>query len=491
MKRDAIASVTPDMRSWIAQLEAAGELIRIDKPVDPLTQMGSLLYQSREKALFFEKLPHGWRSLGQAPANVRHAALALGATEDTVVPLVARRLGTRLPVKLVDSGPVKEVKLGRGEFDLTQLPVHVAGQRDGGPVIGSGLMVTKDPDTGARNVSFHRLQIKGPHKSGVLLYPRHTWKNYVKYQERNQPMPVAIFIGHHPAYYLAAATTAAYGEDEFEVAGGYLGESARLVKCETVDLEVPADAELVLEGHIPPHYREDEGPFSEFQDYYITGTGKNPIVEYQYLTRRGDAIFKNLQNGSEMEGCVFHKIPMSATLYRRLKDVGGGPNIHNVMALPGIFGVVVQVTPRAYGEAKNLLLAALSGEYQHPKVAIAVDADVDIFNHSELLWALATRVNPERDVVVIPGTHNHAMDASLPELGAPGTGLWQRLGSKMLIDATIPPPADAAARAMFERIRPRSPELRLEDFAAEGSLPLVRALSPLFFGSKLLQGGPR
>ena len=475
------------MRSWIAQLEAAGELIRIDKPVDPLTQMGSLLYQSREKALFFEKLPHGWRSLGQAPANVRHAALAFGATEETLVPLIAQRLGSRLPVTMVDSGPVKEIKLGRGDFDLTKLPVHVAGQRDGGPVIGSGLMVTKDPDTGARNVSFHRLQIKGPNKSGVLLYPRHTWKNYVKYQSRNQPMPVAIFIGHHPGYYLAAATTAAYGEDEFEVAGGYLGENARLVKCETVDLEVPADAELVLEGHIPPHVREEEGPFSEFQDYYITGTGKNPIVEYQYMTRRRDAIFKNLQNGSEMEGCVFHKIPMSATIYRRLKDVGGGPNIHNVMALPGIFAVVVQMTPRAYGEAKNLLLAALASEYQHPKVAIAVDADVDIFNHAELLWALATRVNPERDVVVIPGTHNHAMDASLPELGAPGTGLWQRLGSKMLIDATIPPPADAAARAMFERIRPRNPELRIEDFAAASSLPIVRALSPLFFGSKLLK----
>ncbi len=488
MKREPLDSATKDMRGWIAQLEAAGELIRVDKPVDPLTQMGALLYQSREKALFFEKLPHGWRSLGQAPANVRHAALAFGATEDTVVPLIARRLGARIAPTLLESGPVKEVKLGRVDFDLTQLPVHVAGQRDGGPVIGSGLMVTKDPDTGARNVSFHRLQIKGSHKSGVLLYPRHTWKNYVKYQERNLPMPVAIFIGHHPAYYLAAATTAAYGEDEFEIAGAYLGESARLVKCETVDLEVPADAELVLEGHIPPHYREDEGPFSEFQDYYITGTGKNPIVEYQYMTRRRDAIFKNLQNGSEMEGCVFHKLPMSATLYRRLKDVGGGPNIHNVMALPGIFGVVVQMTPRAYGEAKNLLLAALSGEYQHPKVAIAVDADVDIFNHSELLWALATRVNPERDVLVIPGTHNHAMDASLPELGAPGTGLWQRLGSKMLIDATIPPPADATARAMFERIRPRSPELRLEDFAAQDSLPLVRALSPLFFGSKLLKG---
>ena len=476
-----------DLRSWIAQLEAAGELIRVDKPVDPLTQMGALLYQSREKALFFEKLPHGWRSLGQAPANIRHAAIAFGAKEEELIPLVAEKMTKLIAPVMVNEAdaPVKELRLKKGEFDLTQLPVHVAGQRDGGPVIGSGLVVSKDPETGARNVSFHRLQIKGPGKSGILLYPRHTWKNYLKYQAKNEPMPVAIFIGHHPLYYAAASTTAPYGVDEFGVAGGYMGEAARLVKCDTVDLEVPADAEIVLEGHIPPNIREEEGPFSEFQDYYVTGTGKNPIVEYHHMTRRKDAIFKNLQNGSEMEGCVFHKVPMSATIYRRLKDIGGGPNLHNVLALPGIFGVVIQMTQRAYGEAKNLLMAALSSEYQHPKVAIAVDADVDIFNPAELLWAINTRVNPSQDIIVVPGTHNHAMDASLPELGAPGTGLWQRLGSKVLIDATIPPPADAEARGQFERIRPINPTLKLEDFAAEASLPIVRALSPLFFGLKL------
>jgi len=417
---------------------------------------------------------------------VRHAALAFGTKEETLVPHVADRLGLNIKPLVVNDGPAKEIKFGRDGFDLTELPVHVAGQRDGGPVIGSGLLVSKDPESGQRNVSFHRLQIKGPHKSGVLLYPRHTWKNYLKYQERNQPMPVAIFIGHHPLFYAAAATTAAYGLDEFEIASGFLGEPARLVKCETVDLEVPAEAEIVLEGHIPPHFREEEGPFSEFQDYYITGTGKNPIIEYQFMTRRHDAIFKNLQNGSEMEGCVFHKVPMSAAILRRLRTVGGGPNIHNVISLPGIFGLVVQMTARAYGEAKNVLMAALSGEYQHPKVAIAVDADVDIFNPSEILWALSTRVNPQEDVVIIPGTHSHAMDASLPEIGAPGTALWQRLGSKMLIDATIPPEADSIKRAMFERIRPRNPQLRLEDFAAAESLPLVRALPARFFGSKLL-----
>jgi 2,5-furandicarboxylate decarboxylase 1 len=216
------------MRTWIAELETAGELIRVDKPVDPLTQMGSLLYQCRDKALLFENLPHGWRSLGQAPANVRLAALAFGATEETVIPQMAAKLGTRIPPVMVADGPVKEVKLKKGEFDLTQIPVHVAGQRDGGPVIGSGLVVTKDPDTGQRNVSFHRLQIKGPNKSGILLYPRHSWKNYLKYQARNEPMPVAVFIGHYPLYYAAAATTAAYGTDEFEIAGGFLGEAVPL-----------------------------------------------------------------------------------------------------------------------------------------------------------------------------------------------------------------------------------------------------------------------
>jgi 2,5-furandicarboxylate decarboxylase 1 len=249
-----------DMRTWISQLDCAGELVRIDKLVDPLTQMGSLLYQSREKALLFENLPHGWRSLGQAPANIRHAALAFGTDEKSLVPFVADRLGHRIAPHMVEDAPVKDIKLDHNELDLTTLPVHIAGQRDGGPVIGSGLVVTKDPESGQRNVSFHRLQVKAPNKSGILLYPRHSWKNYVKYQDRNQAMPVAIFIGHHPLYYAAAATSAAYGLDEFEIAGGYLGESVRLTKCETVDLEVPADAELVLEGHIPPHYREEEGP---------------------------------------------------------------------------------------------------------------------------------------------------------------------------------------------------------------------------------------
>src|SRR5918912_910687 len=123
--RQAEAGGRKDMRTWIDELERAGELIRVDKPVDPLTQMGALLYQSREKAILFEKLPHGWRSLGQAPANVRHAALAFGTSLDNLVPYVAEKFNARRAPELVSSGPVKELRCGPGEFDLRTLPVHV------------------------------------------------------------------------------------------------------------------------------------------------------------------------------------------------------------------------------------------------------------------------------------------------------------------------------------------------------------------------------
>jgi 2,5-furandicarboxylate decarboxylase 1 len=455
------------MRTWIQELEAAGELLRVPKPVDPVTQMGALLYQSRDRALLFEQVARfpGWRSLGMAPANLRHAALAFGTTLPGLIPKVAALMDQRVPVEHVATGPVKDVVKSGDEVDLTRLPVHQSGAGDGGPFITAGLAVTRDPDTGIRNLSFHRLMLKGPRKTGALIVPRHAHANYRKYEARDEPMPIAIFIGHHPLMYMAAATTGPYEMDEFEVAGAYLGEPVRLVRCETVDLEVPADAEIVLEGHVLPHAREEEGPFAEFQDYYVAGAGKNHVIEYRALTMRSDPIYKAIQNGSEVEGCVFHKVPMSATIFRRLRHIGGQVDLKNVLILPGIFAVVVQMTPRYHGEAKTVLMSALASEYHHPKIAIAVDEDVDIFNPTDLLWALATRVNPEQDVTVVPGTRLHPMDPTGREIGGPGQPVWQRLGSKMLIDATKPPTADPAARNVFARITPPGfGSVSLQDF---------------------------
>lgn len=463
-----------DMRSWIDQLEKAGLLARIKDPVNPRTQMGALLWQARDRALFFENLAGfpGWRCLGQAPGDVSLAPLAFECHRDEMVPEFVRRTERLGTTRMARTGPVKEKVMIGSEADLTKMPIHQAGVRDGGPYIGSGLMITKNPDTGQRNMSFHRLQLKGPRKTGILLYPRHAWINYQMHEARGQAMPVAIIVGHHPMYYFAAATTTQYGVDELEIASALLKEEVELVKCETVDIEVPAHAEIVIEGHIPPKVREEEGPFGEFQDYYLTAAGMNPIVEVSAVTMRRDAIFKNVQNGTEVEGCVYHKVPMSAQILRRIRTVGGYADVKNVLVLPGIFGVVVQMNPRYYGEAKNVLMSVLSAEYQHPKVAIAVDDDVDIFNYADLLWAISTRVNPQEDIVVIPGARIHAMDASCREIGHPGAPGWHRLGGKVIIDATKPPECDPARRSEFERLKPMGWEsVRLEDFLPEGSPP--------------------
>jgi 2,5-furandicarboxylate decarboxylase 1 len=456
-----------DMRSWIKQLEEAGELIRIAKPVHPHTQMGALLYQSREKGLLFENLEGfpDWRSLGMAPANLRHAALAFDTSIEKLIPIAAERTLKRRPVELVSTGPVKEVILKGDQVDLTKLPAHVAGSEET-PYIASGLMVARDPDSGIRNVAFHRLQIKGPRKTGALIVPRHTREILNKYEARNQPMPVSIFIGHHPLYYMAAASTGAFEMDELELAGGLIGESARVVNCETNDLEVPFDAEIILEGRILPNVREDEGPFSEFHDYYVAGMGKNPVIEIDCITRRDDAIFKAIQNGSEVEGCIFHKVPFGVAVYNHIKNIGGYVNLHNLLVLPGLFGIVVQMTPRFYGEAKQILMGVLSSPILHPKVAIAVDEDVNIFNYWEVLWAINTRCNPQDDIIVIPGTRIHPMDPTGFEPVPPGGPYWHRVGGKVIIDATKPPLcAGEQARQPFQRLKPKGWEtVRLEDF---------------------------
>src|SRR5512132_2895974 len=166
-----------DMRSWINQLEEAGLLARITKAVDPRTQMGALLWQARDRALLFENLSGfpNWRCLGQAPGDVSLAPVAFGTHRDGMVPEFVRRTERLGTTRLVNSGPVKERIITGDKVDVTKMPIHQAGIRDGGPYIGSGLIITKNPETGRRNLSLHRLQMKDSKKLGTLLYPRHAW----------------------------------------------------------------------------------------------------------------------------------------------------------------------------------------------------------------------------------------------------------------------------------------------------------------------------
>lgn len=447
----------PDMRDWIETLRKADQVLTLTKPVDPSTEMGALLYGSRDKALFFEQLKGfpGWRALGMAPANLRQAAMAFGVPLEGMIKEFSRRGKKPLKPVFVDEGPVCEVVKTGDAVDMTQLPAHIAGVGDGGRFITSGLIIARDPDTGILNMSFHRMQIKGPRRLGLLLVPRHLYLIHQKNEAMNKPTPISVMIGHHPMFYFAAAYTGPADLDELDLAGALLQEPVQVVKCATNDLHVPAYAEVCFEGEILPGVREEEGPFSEFQDYYISGTGMNPVIRVDRLMTRKDPIYKEIQNGSEVEGCVYHKVPMSTAIYERLQTVGGFTDLVNVIILPGIFAAVVQMRQRFRGEAKNALMGALSSQYLHPKVVIAVDEDVDIFNPADVLWAINTRVNPAKDVFIVDETRIHPMDPTGLEVVKPGSPLgWSRMGSKMGIDATKPPISEPEARLQFERIQP-------------------------------------
>ena len=458
----------PDMRDWIETLRKADELVTLTKPVDPSTEMGALLYGARDKALFFEQVKGfpGWKALGMAPANLRQAALAFGVPVGEMIREFSLR-GKKLQKPLVvEGGPVCEVVQTGDEVDVTQFPAHIAGERDGGRFITSGLVIARDPDTGILNMSFHRMQIKGPRKLGLLLVPRHLYLIHQKSEAKNKPTPISVMIGHHPMLYFAAAYTGPADLDELELAGALLQEPVQVVKCATNDLHVPAYAEVCFEGEILPVVREEEGPFSEFQDYYVAGKGMNPVIRVDRVMTRKAPIYKEIQNGSEVEGCIYHKVPMSTAIYERLQTVGGFTDLRNVMILPGIFAAVVQLKQRFRGEAKNVLMGALSSQYLHPKVVIAVDEDVDIFNPAEVLWAVNTRVNPATDVFIVNETRIHPMDPTGLEVVKPGSPLgWSRMGSKMGIDATKPPISEPEARLQFERIRPLNlGKIRREDY---------------------------
>jgi 2,5-furandicarboxylate decarboxylase 1 len=435
------------------------QLIRIDDEVDPITQAAALCSAS-PRPLMLTRLRGfpGWRLVDILVKDRERQALALGTTPENVVRHLADRRFTRVPgsSKLVSDGPCKEVKRLGVDADVTALPIPIHSMGDAGRYLGSGITITRDPDTGVRNEAIIRAMVKGPRRMGFWMAARHNWAHLMKYQERNQPAPMAFAIGLHPGYEILANFSGRHeGYDELEMGAGVLGETLELVKCETIDLEVPAEAEIVIEGIVPPGVREPEGPFGEFTGYSKGAEGPAPVFEITAITRRHDAIFRHMQATRFTDHQPLVSLPMEASLYRRLREIHGATDVHDVSIPPWVtmFTVFVQMTPRWDGQARDVLLGVLASPYLHPKIAIAVDEDVDIYDPRDVFWALSNRVNPERDVIVIPHERIHPLDISAPNIDRSEVTVM-RVGGKMAIDATKPALWRKKERAEFERVKP-------------------------------------
>lgn len=342
-----------------------------------------------------------------------------------------------LPWKEVKHAAAQEVV--HRDVDLTRLlPIPTHNEHDNGAYITAGLLIARNPKTGIQNVSIHRLQVTGPNRLGALLLPRHTHMFFEAAEAAGQPLDVAIVVGVDPLTLLSSQAIAPIDFDELTIAGALHGAPLPVVKCVTSDVRVPADAEIVVEGRLLPLVREMEGPFGEFPQYYGE-PAKRHVIEVTAATHRKDALFHTIVGGG-LEHLLLGGIPREATLLAHLQR--SFPNVRDVhLALGGVcrYHLYVQLAKRQEGEAKNVMMGAFAGHYDIKQV-IVVDEDVDIHNPAEVEWAVATRFQADRDLLVVPNSQGSKLDPSTRD----------GVGAKMGLDATKP--LDAK-EMKFKRIR--------------------------------------
>ncbi len=424
-----------DLRAFLEKIEVSDQLIRIKKELDPNQEVSAaIIIKAGSAAVLCEKVKgHDIPVVANLFGDRQKIKLALSLDTENPIEEYLRRLEKLEPVKVVGEGPVKENVLTGDKVDLpVMLPIPVVNEKDGGQYISSGIIVAKDPAFGY-NLALHRLHIKGKRRAGIYMSElQHLHLYYKRAEERSKPLEIAVIIGCDPCLYLASVVTGPPDLDEYAVAGALRNEPIELVRCETVDLLVPAHAEIVLEGRILPHTREKEGPFGEFSKYYGP-EGERPVVEFTALCHRNRPLYQTIYLGRhQRENVYLTSLPKAADLYRAVKEVA--PEVRDVYLTPGGCGryhAVVSIKKRFEGEPKLVLSVVLSHRIG-VKHAIVVDEDIDIYDPHEVEWAMATRFQFDRDTFFLNDTPIHLDPSSAFKRK---TGL---LTSKLGMDATLP-----------------------------------------------------
>ncbi len=460
------------------------DIITVTKPLNPANFDVSAILKHLEAGglyplMVFENALNlkGERSSFKLVTNVfatrQRCALALGMEPEQwklnlSMEYARRERNPRKPEVIAQAGaPVKEVVKTGKDADLREFPIVKHHEMDGGPYIDM-TVVAKDPDQGFYNIAFLRNQYKGPQNLGIHMSPRHNWTIFRKNEEKNLPTPVAIIVSHHPAFYLGALNVAPYGVDDYQLIGGIMDEPLRLVPSETWGdrFLVPADAEIVIEGEILPQVREVEGPFGEFPGTYGPQRYR-PVIDVKAITHRKDAIYQDVFVGHR-DNWILGGIPKEGSVFSAIQGVV--PTVQAVhFAISGScrFNCYIAIDKKVEGETKQAALMAMA-QCDFVKNVIVVDADIDPFNEQEVMWAVATRVQPDNDIDIIRNIKANTLDPSL---------VHDIRGSKMIIDATIP-----VDRPFADRVNVPEEALariNLGDFISEEKMQCV----PRFYDS--------
>lgn len=443
-----------DVRHFLAGYAAAHpeDVIEIDSEVsddqDATALIWALAAQGRQPLLQLNKVAHL-----QSPVlcNVFGSRQRIARLFDTDEPglhaAYQKRSRAAMPSKVVDHGPVLEQVISGADVDLNLLPMLKHFETDRKKYITSGIILGEDPDTGIGNLSYHRAMIHSKNQLATSLHSRgHLWRLLNMSKELGRPMPVAMIIGGHPLFMLAASARLAFEEDERDIAGGLMGAPLEVVETPKYGIRVPAHAEIVLEGVIDHEASVEEGPFGEFTGY-SSDRSTNNLFTVETILRRNAPILVSVAGGNSAEHLNLGRIPREAEMVEKLRARFPSVTAVHYPSSGTHFHAYVAMNQSREGEARQVMLGLLGWD-QYLKTVIVVDADVDITRDEEVLWALSSHFQPHRDVVIIEGLPGNALDPS-----ASGIGTTSRMG----LDATRGPDfhgtraligAEAQARAV-------------------------------------------
>ncbi|MFQ5912645.1 MAG: UbiD family decarboxylase [Nitrospinota bacterium] len=432
-----------DLRQFIEFLEERHpeEVIRIREEVDPLFGVSGILSRlekaGKDSVVIFENVKGSDIPLvSNVHGTVRRLQLALGLRDGGFREFLqeyGERESHPIAPRKVETGPVREVVLKGGDVDLGVLPICTYHEKDAGPYITAGLGVTRDPETDVNNVGIYRLMLKGRDRLSVFISATsHAYGICRYYEDRDLPMPIAIVLGHHPGFFLGCMSFTPYDVDEFHVAGGILQEPVEMVPCETLPLEVPAYAEIVLEGEILPHVREEEAPFGEYPGTY--GPKRmSPVLEVKCMTMRKAPLYEDAFP-AHPDHLLLAGVTRSSFILKTVRIAC--PTVRAVHMPPSgrcRFVCYVAIEKMIEGEAKQAAMAAFVAD-PFLKFAVVVDEDVDITKDSEVMHAIATRVRADRDIFM--ATHAKGSPLDTASYDPPG---GSHIVTKTGIDATRKP----------------------------------------------------
>jgi 2,5-furandicarboxylate decarboxylase 1 len=478
------------LRRFIEGLVEAGEVERRDAAVD-LAGIAEILDGNPRAVHFLGVGPERQELVGNVVSSRARVARSFGVAPELLAAEIQRRLAVKPQIVEVSraQAPVQQV-VETEAADLTALPVHLQHGLDGAPYISASIDYALDPRTGWTNVGIRRLMLRGRREAGVdLVSPSDLRALYEATASQGRPLPVSFVVGAHPIDHVAAMMRLPV--DELGIVASLRDAPLAVVKGVTNDVRVPADAEMVLEGYFDARgHVESEGPYGEFLGYY-GAVKKNPVFHLTAITRRRDGLFQTATIGgramSRTDTAVLTAVRTEVVIWRALEIAVREPvAVHATTSSGGNFNVRVALRQRVPGEARNAIAACLSA-LVNVKNVFVVDPDIDVTSDEQMDWAMATRFQPDRDLIVLDGMRTLPLDPSIisGRVGAKaGFDLTWPFGTGTRLETRIPePPRFAGKRfASIEAALADGPKYFEQLMTAVGSRDgreIVRALEAL------------